>query len=1483
MATFAGNGFGALPAQAVASSQSPFGQPAALGGAPAFAAASNPFKPGESQVPDAPSNPFGSATSLGGAASSNPFQSKLPPASPSSNPFLAAGAGATTQSSAAPAFGQQSSFGAPPAPSSAPTASGAFSKPSFPASLGAQASNLGATFGAPATGDGTAFGTKSNWGQSRTSTAPQQQQSNSYFPSGSRPAFSSGASSQYPPPAPKLKAPLPHIQLGHNAEPMDIGNSYASRIHRQLMADKIYPPKWPQNPGDPANKGYMATFREQFKTYRDRARASLIKNGLIDDPDTRRKLSEAIEFKGVCEDMCPEYEKVLRITEHDVKMAEKNPQTSFAQLEIMVKKLARSAAGQEAPLPMDVRSVACIRRTLDYLLDDLMKTEDNLPNTHGFLWDRTRAIRRDFAFFSSMNKDEMLDQIYCLETLTRFHVTALHILSRPGVAPEDFSEQQEVEQLGKSLLSLIYAYDDCRNQGIVCKNEAEFRAYYLVLRAFDTNILDVLESEWNIAALIDSPIIQTALSIFQSLKSPRDPKGPIRVGVGSVAAPFCSFFDIVSSPDVSFTMACFAEIHFGRYRRAVLRGLNKAFARPRGFAKDITAADINKHLRFDTVDECVEFVELHGLTFTPDAAEAAITDDRVLVAQYGQDLDHPRLKNTFSRTMVDKKRGSLPLPHIIRNAVFEAPVVNAKKTIPNGSSSLSTSKTNNAFSSFKTPASSSTSLSAPAFKPAAALAAPPLFGATPSAPSSTFAPPAGSQTSSAPSIGNALQLANPFGAGQNGTGTASSQPQATLKSMFATNKTNAAPTSTSIFSSTPSQPIGVPPSFNFASAATPAVSVPSALVEKPASATAKFSLTGTGATTSGFSAPASTPITGTSTAPSFMPPTSSAATTPATVLPSAPVSAAPSLSFEAATTTAAPPPAPSFSFTSEAKPTEAAFVKTPLTTTAASVFNAPALSLGPELSSASVPGPFSNTLSKPTMQSSILQAPVLPVNLAPSTPTTVQPPTPSIIDLNPGSKLALFSGSSITPIAKAKVDRSAVIDGLTKWYTLGDDGLLQQFYLYMTEEIVKNTFQEFIEEEERRKEEAEAAEDLAKAIKLRRYNLSLRYLQRWRFIARERRLEAIRRSGRDQLRAHQQAQRRERQRAEAALKRKSELGIDENENVRMFYEVAERSKRNLMKINGSLGMSEYGHDRGAIIQEDDVGSVWSVPDAPDAYSAPKSKKAKRRAKGPTSMAVQAMPQSQRSESVASTFSVGGKTQSIMEQYALSRSASLRRSMPSASFSSSQFGRSQFSTPPVESLDKRVSKVSDRWRLKAMGLTTMPNGSILPDHLAHQVLYQKKRYTELGSCGLGPTTRPRRVSAAAADLDIDMRISRAKALLPTTPRSTSVADTSRAAVSPMRVPSGRAVDMLIADTHHRKRSADEALGPAEPDNNSDGCSGLDPMSTPPQSEPMSATKRILLEAQKMRMELRAMRSEMEDGADWLHDETSRLQSQTPGRY
>lgn len=445
----------------------------------------------------------------------------------------------------------------------------------------------------------------------------------------------------------------------------------AIQVYTQLRKDGINPPNWPSQPGNPNNKVAMAKFRERYEQYRQKVRASLVKSGLIDDPSKRKNLSDAIDFKGICEDMCPEYEKITRITEIDVHQPEKDPNTGYAVNAHMVKKLARSAAGQEAPLPMDVRSAATLQRTMDYLIDDLLQDDDNLPGLHGFLWDRTRAIRRDFTFFSSLTPDELKAQVYVLENITRFHVTSLHLLSEEGNRPEDFVEQQELEQLGKALLSLRDLYDDCNGQGIQCENEAEFRAYYLIFHGSDPNIIEILQRQWRPSLWKDSDEIRTAVSLVEALQNTKDFHGPLKEAPSmSASAGYHTYFRIVEDSSVSYTMACFAECHFARLRRNLLESIARALARPKDAAKDVTAADLNRCLRFDTVDEAISFAELHDLSFQANEDHPEDPSRRRLLLSLGKQLPHHRLQHHFSEALVEAKRGSHSLPDVIHKTVF---------------------------------------------------------------------------------------------------------------------------------------------------------------------------------------------------------------------------------------------------------------------------------------------------------------------------------------------------------------------------------------------------------------------------------------------------------------------------------------------------------------------------------------------------------------------------------------------------------------------------------------------------------------------------------------------------------------------------------------------------------------------------------------------------------------------------------------------
>jgi len=518
-------------------------------------------------------------------------------------------------------------------------------------------------FGAPSTQPTTSFGGSST-------TVPHNKATPATFATFSAPrtiipskSTTSAASFNLSNIAPKTK-PL---------ETASTSSLLAAKINQHLKKDNVVAPQWPKSPGDPNQKGAMETLWHSFKAYRSKVRATLIRAGLVDDPDIPKKLSEAIDFKGTCEDMCPEFEQITRIMESDVRAPEKEvgPNGSMIPCRTkMVKALARSAAGQDAPLPMDIRSPAALRRTVDYLFDTVLGDEEGkLPLVHGYLWDRTRAVRRDFVFHSSRSPSELMDQVYCLERITRFHVTSLHLMSDSKNEGHLFDEQQEGEQLSKSLLSLIHAYEDCQAKGVSCENEAEFRAYYLLYNAEEPNILEMAQ-DWGWKFWGESEVVKLAISFVETLQNTWDKHGPLNPRSATELAQngFSRFFAIVRDECVSYTMACFAENYFNKVREAALFTIYESYRSLGPATKDWSPAKLNQYLCFDKEQDVIEYVESCGLHF--DQSEGQLY---LAIGPPGTFSSPSLLKHAYSNSLVERKRGAHSLLNVINTTVYEDP------------------------------------------------------------------------------------------------------------------------------------------------------------------------------------------------------------------------------------------------------------------------------------------------------------------------------------------------------------------------------------------------------------------------------------------------------------------------------------------------------------------------------------------------------------------------------------------------------------------------------------------------------------------------------------------------------------------------------------------------------------------------------------------------------------------------------------------
>jgi len=501
----------------------------------------------------------------------------------------------------------------------------------------------------------------------------------------------------------------------------------------------------------------------QLKPLRERERKEAIAAGLIPDPLKPRRLDEALSFEGTCEDMCPEFEREEREFQKNVDRWEMNPGSNRIVREKAVKAFHRPAAGNEQPMPSDVRPPHVLKRVLDYLFHDILSQDPEMTESHPFLRDRTRAVRQDFT----MQHERGPMAIECHERIARYHILCLHVLREW----ENFSESQELEQLRKVLQSLNEFYDDARIEGLECPHEAEFRAYYLITHLRDSDT--IRQTECLPYDLFNSQHIQAALRL-QSLalrnNESRGERGRRPANSEASLNAFSRFFKHVARDETSYLLACLAESHFTDIRRGALVAMRKAYI-PQN--PQYPVGKLAKMLGCNDVQHCAEIAENFGLNVTRGVGGLPVSVElhkQVALQEYPSVI-----KQRTSRAIVEVKRGRATIQSIIdgkfhsshvdpalttkhiskdilparrvkalsptvkKSASFITPPISAPAT-PQPQSSPSSAS---AFT-FKPPLASSSKLNAvaPAFQPSTPAGKPPVsaFGAFGQA--SAFAVPA---------------------------------------------------------------------------------------------------------------------------------------------------------------------------------------------------------------------------------------------------------------------------------------------------------------------------------------------------------------------------------------------------------------------------------------------------------------------------------------------------------------------------------------------------------------------------------------------------------------------------------------------------------------------------------------------------------------------------------------------------------------------
>ncbi|KAI9243827.1 SAC3/GANP/Nin1/mts3/eIF-3 p25 family-domain-containing protein [Phascolomyces articulosus] len=388
-------------------------------------------------------------------------------------------------------------------------------------------------------------------------------------------------------------------------------------------------------------------------------RQEAIRTGQIADPDIPMRLEDAIDFRGTCTSMCPAFELVEREVQNMLDNLEVDAFGNADQTKA-VKRYRRSAAGNEQPLPSDVRPPTVLVKTLDYLFNDVLMSNPFITS-HGFLWDRTRAIRQDFTLQNIRD----INAVEVHERVARFHILALHELCEYD--EEKFSQQQEMEQLGKVLISLNEFYDDLRQDGVNMVNEGEFRAYHLIYNIRDHELAS------RIIATVpkhvqDHPYLKQAFAIYNTIQRNNEimQTAERRNKAENILAAqnyYANLFKIIGSGDTPFLLACMTEAHFAEIRKGAFKSMQRAYIfNYKGldveYLRQILAYDDEKHFLIEA--------ELYGLVIE--------RVDNTVNIRFGQKtkgktslfvepLSLPRQRR--SRLLVDPKKGNRTYRDII--------------------------------------------------------------------------------------------------------------------------------------------------------------------------------------------------------------------------------------------------------------------------------------------------------------------------------------------------------------------------------------------------------------------------------------------------------------------------------------------------------------------------------------------------------------------------------------------------------------------------------------------------------------------------------------------------------------------------------------------------------------------------------------------------------------------------------------------------
>ncbi|EFO22461.2 hypothetical protein LOAG_06026 [Loa loa] len=263
-------------------------------------------------------------------------------------------------------------------------------------------------------------------------------------------------------------------------------------------------------------------------------------------------VDNAIVMQGSCPDMCPEKERYMRVVQKRLSTYECHDGGIIAP-ELTVKEYSRSAADQEEPLPHELRPADVLQRTMNYLVgkiaNHLPETDEELAQWYDFLWNRTRAIRKDITQQMMVNETAVI----LIEQCVRLHIFVSHRLCELNF--NEFDQKMNTENLSKSLQSLRYLYDDLAKKGVFYSSEAEFRAYEIMLNLSDSNVFR--QALTYRREILEASPVRLAIRLFTCLQNRN----------------YVRFFRLLKN-DATYLQCCLCHRFFNRMRHQAMYAIS---------------------------------------------------------------------------------------------------------------------------------------------------------------------------------------------------------------------------------------------------------------------------------------------------------------------------------------------------------------------------------------------------------------------------------------------------------------------------------------------------------------------------------------------------------------------------------------------------------------------------------------------------------------------------------------------------------------------------------------------------------------------------------------------------------------------------------------------------------------------------------------------------------------------------------------------